>query len=96
MAPRRWRSAMRRQLAMKPFRWRFRCMERWASAAKRSSKTLYRDVRILPIPDATNEILALIQGREITEFGRLSELIAMSAELSSAASRLCRVKVAMR
>ena len=27
---------------------------------------LYRDVRMLPIPDATNEILALIQGREIT------------------------------
>ena len=27
---------------------------------------LYRDCRMLPIPDATNEILALIQGREIT------------------------------
>ena len=27
---------------------------------------LYRDVRMLPIPDATNEILTLIQGREIT------------------------------
>jgi alkylation response protein AidB-like acyl-CoA dehydrogenase len=27
---------------------------------------LYRDARMLPIPDATNEILALIQGREIT------------------------------
>jgi alkylation response protein AidB-like acyl-CoA dehydrogenase len=27
---------------------------------------LYRDVRMLPIPDGTNEILALIQGREIT------------------------------
>jgi alkylation response protein AidB-like acyl-CoA dehydrogenase len=29
-------------------------------------ETLYRDCRMLPIPDATNEILALIQGREIT------------------------------
>ena len=29
-------------------------------------ETLYRDARMLPIPDATNEILALIQGREIT------------------------------
>lgn len=29
-------------------------------------EALYRDVRMLPIPDATNEILALIQGREIT------------------------------
>jgi len=27
---------------------------------------IYRDVRMLPIPDGTNEILALIQGREIT------------------------------
>ncbi len=27
---------------------------------------LYRDVRMLPIPDGTNEILALIQGRELT------------------------------
>ena len=27
---------------------------------------LFRDVRMLPIPDGTNEILALIQGREIT------------------------------
>jgi alkylation response protein AidB-like acyl-CoA dehydrogenase len=27
---------------------------------------IYRDVRMLPIPDATNEILTLIQGRELT------------------------------
>ena len=27
---------------------------------------IYRDVRMLPIPDATNEILTLIQGREMT------------------------------
>jgi alkylation response protein AidB-like acyl-CoA dehydrogenase len=27
---------------------------------------LYRDVRMLSIPDGTNELLALIQGREIT------------------------------
>jgi alkylation response protein AidB-like acyl-CoA dehydrogenase len=27
---------------------------------------LYRDARMLPIPDATNEILTLIQGRELT------------------------------
>lgn len=27
---------------------------------------LYRDVRMLPIPDGTNEILTLIQGRELT------------------------------
>ena len=29
-------------------------------------EAIYRDSRMLPIPDATNEILALIQGREIT------------------------------
>ena len=29
-------------------------------------EAMYRDVRMLPIPDATNEILALIQGRELT------------------------------
>lgn len=29
-------------------------------------EALYRDARMLPIPDATNEVLALIQGREIT------------------------------
>jgi alkylation response protein AidB-like acyl-CoA dehydrogenase len=28
---------------------------------------MYRDIRMLPIPDATNEILTLIQGREITD-----------------------------
>lgn len=28
---------------------------------------LYRDIRMLPIPDGTNDILALIQGREITD-----------------------------
>ena len=27
---------------------------------------MYRDVRMLAIPDGTNELLALIQGREIT------------------------------
>jgi alkylation response protein AidB-like acyl-CoA dehydrogenase len=27
---------------------------------------LYRDVRMLPVPDATNEILTLILGRELT------------------------------
>lgn len=27
---------------------------------------LYRDIRMLPIPDGTNEILALIHGRELT------------------------------
>lgn len=27
---------------------------------------LYRDVRMLQIPDGTNEILALIEGRELT------------------------------
>ena len=27
---------------------------------------LYRDVRMLPIPDGTNEILTLIMGRELT------------------------------
>ena len=27
---------------------------------------LYRDIRMLPIPDGTNEILALIHGREMT------------------------------
>jgi alkylation response protein AidB-like acyl-CoA dehydrogenase len=30
---------------------------------------LYRDVRMLPVPDATDEILALIQGRELTGIG---------------------------
>lgn len=29
---------------------------------------MYRDVRMLPIPDGTNEILALIHGRELTGF----------------------------
>ncbi|MFG1361261.1 acyl-CoA dehydrogenase family protein [Xanthobacter pseudotagetidis] len=29
---------------------------------------MYRDIRMLPIPDGTNEILALIHGREITGF----------------------------
>jgi alkylation response protein AidB-like acyl-CoA dehydrogenase len=27
---------------------------------------LYRDIRMLPIPDGTNQIMALIEGREIT------------------------------
>ena len=27
---------------------------------------LYRDCRMLPIPDGTNQILALIEGRELT------------------------------
>src|SRR5208282_5316271 len=27
---------------------------------------LYRDVRMIPVPDGTNEILALIHGRELT------------------------------
>jgi alkylation response protein AidB-like acyl-CoA dehydrogenase len=27
---------------------------------------MYRDVRMLPIPDGTNDILALILGRELT------------------------------
>ena len=31
-------------------------------------EALYRDVRMIPIPDGTNEILALIHGREITGF----------------------------
>jgi alkylation response protein AidB-like acyl-CoA dehydrogenase len=29
---------------------------------------MYRDIRMLPIPDGTNEILALIHGRELTGF----------------------------
>ena len=29
---------------------------------------LYRDIRMLPIPDGTNEILTLIHGRELTGF----------------------------
>jgi alkylation response protein AidB-like acyl-CoA dehydrogenase len=33
----------------------------------------YRDVRMLPIPDGTNEILALIQGREITGISTFRE-----------------------
>ncbi|MCL4763917.1 MAG: acyl-CoA/acyl-ACP dehydrogenase [Burkholderiales bacterium] len=35
-------------------------------SAELGLEALYRDVRMLPIPDATNEILTLIQGREIT------------------------------
>lgn len=27
---------------------------------------LYRDIRMLPIPDGTNQILTLIEGRELT------------------------------
>ena len=29
-------------------------------------EVLYRDVRMIAIPDGTNEILALIHGRELT------------------------------
>ena len=29
-------------------------------------EALYRDIRMIPIPDGTNEILALIHGRELT------------------------------
>jgi alkylation response protein AidB-like acyl-CoA dehydrogenase len=32
---------------------------------------LYRDVRMLPIPDGTNEILTLILGRELTGLNAL-------------------------
>jgi alkylation response protein AidB-like acyl-CoA dehydrogenase len=32
---------------------------------------LYRDIRMLPIPDATNQILTLIQGRELTGISAL-------------------------
>lgn len=42
---------------------------------------LYRDVRMLPIPDGTNEILTLILGRELTGFN------ALRPELSQAAQR---------
>ena len=28
----------------------------------------YRDIRMLPVPDGTNEVLALIHGREMTGF----------------------------
>ena len=35
-------------------------------ATETGLEQLYRDVRMLPIPDATNEILTLIQGRELT------------------------------
>lgn len=31
-------------------------------------EALYRDIRMVPIPDGTNEILALIHGRELTGF----------------------------
>ncbi len=31
-------------------------------------EALYRDIRMIPVPDGTNEILALIQGRDITGF----------------------------
>lgn len=31
-------------------------------------EALYRDIRMIPVPDGTNEILALIHGREITGF----------------------------
>jgi alkylation response protein AidB-like acyl-CoA dehydrogenase len=32
---------------------------------------MYRDIRMLPIPDGTNEILSLIHGRELTGIGAL-------------------------
>ena len=32
---------------------------------------LYRDVRMLPIPDGTNQILTLIEGREMTGISAL-------------------------
>jgi alkylation response protein AidB-like acyl-CoA dehydrogenase len=31
-------------------------------------EALYRDIRMIPVPDGTNEILALIHGRELTGF----------------------------
>lgn len=36
---------------------------------------LYRDIRMLPIPDGTNEILALIHGRELTGFEAFRGLV---------------------
>ena len=30
---------------------------------------IYRDIRMIPVPDGTNEILALIHGRELTGLG---------------------------
>ena len=35
-------------------------------ACETGLEKLYRDVRMLPIPDGANNILALIQGRELT------------------------------
>jgi len=35
---------------------------------------LYRDVRMLPIPDAANNILTLIQGRELTDISTFRDL----------------------
>lgn len=36
-------------------------------SAELGLEQLYRDIRMLPIPDGTNDILTLIQGREITD-----------------------------
>jgi alkylation response protein AidB-like acyl-CoA dehydrogenase len=41
---------------------------------------LYRDARMLPIPDGTNEILALIHGRELTGFEAFRGLAVMSGD----------------
>jgi alkylation response protein AidB-like acyl-CoA dehydrogenase len=35
-------------------------------AVETGIERLYRDIRMLAIPDGTNEILALIHGRELT------------------------------
>ncbi len=65
-ARRRWPSATPPPPASRRSRWRCTSTARWASAPSSGSEQLYRDARMLPIPDATNEILTLIQGRELT------------------------------
>jgi len=37
-------------------------------ATEAKTEALYRDMRMIPVPDGTNEILALIHGREMTGF----------------------------
>ena len=40
-------------------------------SAELGLEQLYRDIRMLPIPDATNQVLTLIEGRALTGISAL-------------------------
>ena len=41
-------------------------MARWLISQELGLERYFRDIRMLPIPDGTNQILTLIEGRELT------------------------------